>query len=88
MLRNLGLPLVKRQIIRVFIDSSLAGAPLRALLPSAPLFLANAIVQQGISILAPYQGEALTWTATNALRGERRAIACGWTISFHNSWSG
>ena len=67
-LTNIGLQLVNPQIMRYFIDEAVAGSPLGRLVAAAGVFIAVALVQQVIGVLATYTSGQVGWNATNALR--------------------
>ena len=69
-LTNIGLQLVNPQIMRYFIDEAVAGSPLRNLMAAAGVFVAVALVQQFVGVLATYTSGQVGWNATNALRSD------------------
>ena len=84
-LTNIGLQLVNPQIMRYFIDEAVAGSPLRTLMAAAGLFVAVALVQQVIGVLATYTSGQVGWNATNALRSDLARHALFLDMPFHNS---
>ena len=84
-LTNIGLQLVNPQIMRYFIDEAVAGSPLGRLLAAAGAFIAVALVQQFISVLATYTSGQVGWNATNALRSDLARHALSLDMPFHNS---
>lgn len=68
LLSSIGLQLLNPQIMRGFIDSALAGAPVQTLATYAVLFIALGLVNQLLSVGATYVGQDVGWTATNRLR--------------------
>ena len=84
-LTNIGLQLVNPQIMRFFIDEAVAGSPLRTLMVAAGLFVAVALVQQVIGVVATYTSSQVGWNATNALRSDLARHALFLDMPFHNS---
>jgi ATP-binding cassette, subfamily B, bacterial len=81
---SIGLRILAPQIMRVFIDSALAGEALRTLTTTALAFIGIALFQQLISVSVTYVGENVAWTATNALRAELAWHALNLDMRFHN----
>ena len=84
-LTNIGLQLVNPQIMRYFIDEAVAGGPLGTLVAAAVLFIAVALVQQVIGVVATYTSGQVGWNATNALRSDLARHALSLDMQFHNS---
>ncbi len=84
-LTNIGLQLVNPQIMRYFIDEAVAGSPLRNLITAAGVFVAVALVQQFVGVLATYTSGQVGWNATNALRSDLARHALFLDMPFHNS---
>ena len=84
-LTNIGLQLVNPQIMRYFIDEAVAGSPLRNLMAAAGVFVAVALVQQFVGVLATYTSGQVGWNATNALRSDLARHALSLDMPFHNS---
>ena len=84
-LTNIGLQLVNPQIMRYFIDEAVAGSPLGRLVAAAGVFIAVALVQQVIGVLATYTSGQVGWNATNALRSDLARHALSLDMPFHNS---
>jgi ABC-type multidrug transport system fused ATPase/permease subunit len=84
LLGSIGLRVINPQIMRVFIDSALAGGALRELAFSASLFIGIALLQQVLAVSVTYLGENVAWTATNALRAELAWHALRLDMRFHN----
>src|SRR5688572_21992423 len=87
LLASIGLRIYAPQIMRVFIDSALAGEALRTLTTTALLFIGIALFQQVIAVSVTYLGENVAWTATNALRAELAWQALNLDMRFHNDHS-
>jgi len=84
LLASIGLRIYAPQIMRVFIDSALAGEALRTLTTTALMFISIALFQQVIAVSVTYLGENVAWTATNALRAELAWQALNLDMRFHN----
>ncbi|HVF25812.1 MAG TPA: ABC transporter ATP-binding protein, partial [Anaerolineales bacterium] len=84
LLASIGLRIYAPQIMRVFIDSALAGEALRTLTTTALWFIGIALFQQVIAVSVTYLGENVAWTATNALRAELAWQALNLDMRFHN----
>jgi ATP-binding cassette subfamily B protein/ATP-binding cassette subfamily C protein len=85
LLSSLALQLVNPQILRVFIDSAIAGGAPEALSTAALLFIGLALLNQAASTFATYLGENVGWTATNALRADLAAHCLRLDMSFHKA---
>jgi ATP-binding cassette subfamily B protein len=81
---SIGLRIFAPQIMRVFIDSALAGKALATLTWTALAFISVALLQQVIAVTVTYLGENVAWTATNALRAELAWHALNLDMRFHN----
>ena len=84
LLGSIGLRIFAPQIMRVFIDSALAGEALQTLTWTAMAFIGVALLQQVIAVGVTYLGENVAWTATNALRAELAWHALNLDMKFHN----
>ena len=84
-LTNIGLQLLNPQIMRYFIDEAVSGSPLRTLLAAAGIFVAVALVQQIVGVLATYTSGQVGWNATNALRSDLARHALSLDMPFHNT---
>src|SRR6266498_2471515 len=67
---TLALQLASPQILRWFIDDTIAGAPLSALTRLALLFLGAALALQLVQVAEVYVAETVGLTATNHLRAD------------------
>ena len=83
LLTSIGLQLANPQILRYFIDEAAEGSPLSRLLIAASLFIAIALLQQIVSVLATYASGRVAWTATTALRSDLARHAFHLDMSFH-----
>lgn len=81
---SIGLQLVNPQIMRSFIDTAKAGAPLESIVWIGVLFLCVALVNEGAGIGARYLSEKLAWTSTNALREDLALHCLRLDMGFHN----
>jgi ATP-binding cassette, subfamily B, bacterial len=81
---SITLQIVNPQIMRSFIDSALSGSAAQNLMLTAGVFIAIAILQQGVSVSVTYLGESVAWTATNALRAELAWHCLNLDMHFHN----
>jgi ABC-type multidrug transport system fused ATPase/permease subunit len=85
LLVSIALQLVNPQILRAFIDAIASpgiGTPLAGL---AALFIALAISQQVLSVIATYVSERVAWTATNSLRSDLTMHCLRLDLSFHKA---
>jgi ATP-binding cassette, subfamily B, bacterial len=87
LLAGIGLQLVIPQITRRFIDMAQGGALYRPLVAAALAFIAAALVQQAMSLLATYIGENVAWNATNDLRLDLARHCLHLDMSWHNDTS-
>ena len=81
---SLGLQLTLPQIIRYFIDEAQQGAPVDALAATAGAFIAIAVLQQVVQVVATYFSERVGWTATNNIREDLAEHALSLDMSYHN----
>ncbi|MGE5528971.1 MAG: ABC transporter ATP-binding protein [Patescibacteria group bacterium] len=86
-LASIGLQIANPQIMRFFIDAVVSGRSGGMLGLAAGVFLALAVLQQGLSVGAAYTGESVAWTATNALREDLAAHCLTLDMRFHNERS-
>ncbi len=84
---GIGLQLINPLIMRRFIDSALAGAPVQTLVMSGLAFLGIALIYQVVSVSVTYLGENVAWTATNALRADLADHCLNLDMSFHKEHS-
>ena len=84
-LTNIGLKLVNPQIMRYFIDEAVAGSMLSTLVAAALAFMAVALVQQVVGVVATYTSGQVGWDATNSLRSDLARHALSLDMPFHNS---
>ena len=80
-----ALQLINPQILRYFIDTALSGGAITLLLMAALLFIALALINQGITVAFNYLSEYIAWTATNRLRTDLVTHCLSLDLSFHKS---
>ena len=83
LLASIGLQLANPQVLRYFIDTATSKGSVPSLMIAAILFIAIALTNQGISILARYFSEKVAWTATNQLRTDLVAHCLKLDMAFH-----
>jgi ATP-binding cassette subfamily B protein len=82
---NIALQIINPQIMRTFLDTAMAGGNLNHLQRLASVFIAIAIGQQVINVLAVYITENLGWAATNDVRLDLARYTLGLDMSFHTA---
>ena len=84
---SIGLQLVNPQIVRSFIDTAQGGArdAQSALLTTATLFIAVALVQRAVAFAVVYLGENVGWRATNELRADLTRHCLRLDLSFYQT---
>lgn len=80
---DITLQLVNPQLLRIFIDTITTSAVQTTLLWIAGLFIAVALIQQGVKIGASYLSERVGWKATNALRVDLAQHLIELDMGFH-----
>ncbi len=85
LLTSIGLQLLNPQLIRYFIDTATTGGAMDSLVTAALVFIAGALVNQGLLVGATYLGENIGWTATNALRADLADHCLRLDLSFHKA---
>lgn len=85
LLSSIGLQILNPQILRYFIDTTVAGGSEQDLVRAALLFTCVALVTQVLAVAATYFGENVAWTATNALRADLAEHCLKLDLSFHKS---
>jgi ATP-binding cassette subfamily B protein len=78
-----GLSLANPQVIRYFLDTAQAGGGQRLLFGAAGLFLAFAILQRGVDLLASYLSQWVGLTATNQLSTDLALHCLRLDMPFH-----
>lgn len=77
------LQLLNPQFLKIFIDAISSAGAQSLLLGVAILFIAVAVVQQLINVVATYFSELVGWTATNTLRSDLALHLLRLDLSFH-----
>ncbi len=85
LLLGIGLQLLNPRILQYFIDTALAQGPTLSLVYAGLLFIAIALVNQGLAIATTYFGTNIAWTATNYLRNDLLEHCLGLDMSFHKT---
>ncbi len=89
LLAGIGLKLANPQILRYFLDTAKAGGPaggaLNRLYAAAGLFLAFAILEQGLSLATQYLAALVGWSSTNRLRADLTLHLLRLDMPFHKS---
>ena len=85
LLVGIALELANPQIIRYFLDTAQSGGGSQPLLIAAILFIAFAILQQGLTLGADYLSKAVGWTATNHLRADLALHCLRLDMPFHKA---
>jgi len=85
MLAGVALDLANPQLIRRFIDSALALAPINALLTIGATFLAVALLNQATLVVEQYLAGNLAWRATNRLRADLTLHCLRLDLSYHGA---
>ena len=85
MLAGVALDLANPQLIRSFIDSALAGAPVNALLTIGAIFLAVALLTQLALVVEQYLAGNVAWRATNRLRADLTLHCLRLDLSYHGA---
>jgi ATP-binding cassette, subfamily B, bacterial len=83
LLASISLQLANPQVLRYFIDTATSKGSVSSLTIAALFFIAIALTNQGISILARYFSEKVAWTATNQLRTDLVAHCLDLDMAFH-----
>jgi ATP-binding cassette subfamily B protein len=85
MLASVSLDLASPQLVRHFIDSALAGAPINALLAIGATFLAVALLTQLALVAEQYLAGNVAWRATNRLRADLTLHCLTLDLSYHGA---
>ncbi len=75
--------LINPQLIRAFLDRAVAGSPRSELIPLAGWFIALAVGQQVLNVVATYLAEDIGWTATNRMRADLADHVLRLDMGFH-----
>lgn len=82
LLSSIGLQLLNPQVLRGFIDATLAKAAPETLTGYAVSFIAIALLNQGLTVAATYVGQDVGWRATNRLREDLATHCLGLDLPF------
>ena len=85
LLAGTGLQLLIPQLIRHFLDTVQSSGALASLAHIALLYLGASLLQQVLAVWSTYVGENVSWTATNALRGDLTRHCLHLDMGFHNA---
>ncbi len=85
LLIGIALQLLNPQILRYFIDAATTGADTTTLMLSGAAFVAIALANQVITVIATYLSENVAWTATNRLRADLVAHCLTLDMAFHKA---
>jgi ATP-binding cassette subfamily B protein len=83
LLAGIAIKLINPQVLRYFLDNAQVGAAPRSLYTAAGLFLAFAILQQGMSLAAHYTAALVGWASTNRLRADLTLHILRLDMPFH-----
>jgi ATP-binding cassette, subfamily B, bacterial len=82
---GIALELANPQIIRYFLDTAQSGSSTKPLLTAGILFIAFAILQQGLLLAADYISKTIGWSATNQLRADLARHCLHLDMPFHKA---
>ncbi len=85
LLSSIGLQLLNPQILRYFIDTTIAGGSLLSLAFAGLCFVGIALINQGISVAVAYLSTKIAWSATNRLRSDIVVHCLSLDMSFHKN---
>ncbi len=85
LLTGIALQLLNPQILRYFIDAATTGVATTTLMLSGALFVAIALANQVVTVIATYLSENVAWTATNRLRADLVAHCLTLDMAFHKA---
>jgi ATP-binding cassette, subfamily B, bacterial len=85
LLIGISIKLINPQILRYFLDTAQAGGAARSLSMAAGLFLAFAILQEGMSLATHYTAALVGWSSTNRLRADLALHILRLDMPFHKS---
>ena len=85
LLIGISIKLINPQILRYFLDTAQAGGAARSLTMAAGLFLAFAILQEGMSLATHYTAALVGWSSTNRLRADLALHILRLDMPFHKS---
>jgi ATP-binding cassette subfamily B protein len=70
-----------------YLDTAQAGGPLRALMLAACVFIAFALFQQLVDLVAIYTNLIVSWSASNSLRSDLALHCLRLDMSFHKRFT-
>jgi ATP-binding cassette, subfamily B, bacterial len=82
-LAGITLQLINPQVIRYFLDTAQAGGAPRSLMLAGVVFIAFAILQQVMSLVARYTSLNVGWSATNHMRRDLALHVLRLDMPFH-----
>jgi ATP-binding cassette subfamily B protein len=85
LLSGIATKLINPQVLRYFLDTAQSGGAVRSLYAAAGLFLAFAIMQQGLSLATQYTAAQVGWLSTNRLRADLVLHILRLDMPFHKS---
>ena len=81
------LPLVGPQLLRLFIDSAVADAPLTTLVLLALAYVTLGVLAQAATVGTAYAATRMAWSATNGLRERAARHVLHLDLAFHGATS-
>jgi ATP-binding cassette subfamily B protein len=84
LLGSIGLQLFVPQIVRIFIDSAMAGTPVAELTRLGALFLVLAVAKEVGTLWSTYISQDVRWRATNTLPRDLAMHSLRLDMKFHN----
>ena len=81
------LPLAGPQLLRVFIDSAVADAPVASLILLAAAYVALGLLAQIATVATAYAATRMAWSATNQLRERAARHVLHLDLGFHGATS-
>src|SRR6476659_10379382 len=83
LLAGIAIKLINPQVLRYFLDTAQVGGAARDLHTAAALFLAFAILQEGMNLATGYAAALVGWSSTNRLRADLALHLLRLDLSFH-----
>jgi ATP-binding cassette subfamily B protein len=80
---SMFLQILNPQIVKRFIDVALANGKMSVLVRMSLLYIAIAVLQQGLSIATTYLSQKVGWNATNSLREDLMEHCLELDMQFH-----
>lgn len=85
LLSSIALQLINPQILRYFIDTAVEGGAQSRLIMAALGFMAIALLQQSLKVVATALSETIAWSATNQLRINLVQHCLQLDLAFHHA---